>query len=159
MQTDELSKVTSIELVRLLPEQLSAEWDSFVREAVQEGLPPDTALDDDALRSAYNKLVDGVCHAFVLSGETGEKPLALGLALLARVSEPITNDRALLVWSIRGYEKMALEHWVMVGASVKKLARSLGCERILFETANPRVMQIASVLGGKQRSVLMEIPT
>jgi hypothetical protein len=68
------------------------------------------------------------------------------------IHNKLTNVKNMHIQVLYGIRKVDMDVWVDIISRLNNFAKSQGCEKVIAESANPRVWEIAEVCGYKEQS-------
>jgi hypothetical protein len=150
----EIGRVTGVELVGLLPEQVKEHWAVWVERLAKIGLPEAIRSREDALLQVFSHCVTGSvrCLLCVAEGEQGRALVAQ--ALITEITGNFGGDKVLYILALQGLQEMPLDLWAALFARLRVVAKERGCTCIQANTDDPDVITLAKGLKASQYSVL-----
>lgn len=130
-------------LIRLMPEQIAANWEFLKHQVVDSG-PMETLGNDERFNNILNALLidDMQCWVEAISDEKGFH--IQGIALTQILTNDIAGVKNLLIYSMVGVEELFdLEKWNRGLLTLAQFARKNGCQNILAYSNNPRILRLA----------------
>ena len=131
-------------LTRLLPEQTAKLWPE-IKPVVFKALPPTATETRDGMLSILSSFITGRLHCWIITND--ETNAITGILTTAVIPEPITNQRSLLIYTISTVDGGELRAVIRDFQRLVEFAKSVGCEKIMAYTANPRVSSLMKRLG------------
>ena len=141
-------------LIQLTPEQISAHW-LDIKSTLRFNMLPIAEAGPDEMNKLLEKMLLGEMQAWVAMQD--KDIAAMIITMLS--TEPGTETRNLLLYSLFGYSFVRSETWRAALATLQQFARELGCAEIIAYTKVERVIEIAKELGANldYRLVKMEV--
>ena len=142
-----------MQLIRLLPEQVSEHW-VVIRRAVRRSLPPTTYGSDRRDSNILNNLLIGRMVCWVGRDKVGVKLIILTNV----VGDSITGVKNLQIYSMFNPSKRILEEddWIDGMETMKRYARDRDCYRVVAYSKVPRVIEMSrDKLGADVSNIFM----
>lgn len=143
----EIGRVTGVELVGLLPEQVKEHWAVWVERLAKVGLPDELENDEGALLQMFSHCLTGTvrCVLCVAHGEQGKALVAQ--VLLTEMAGNFGGDRICYIAALLGLEEMSLVLWKMFFDKLLGAAKERGCTCLQADTGDDKVVKLAVGLG------------
>jgi uncharacterized protein (UPF0262 family) len=139
---------------KALPNKIPVIWD-LIKFAMQKS----NNFKDDKESSAYlnellHALLSGSAQCFIRSDENNEK---IKTVIISRIIvHNITKEKYLLIQNYYAFKKSSPEEWQNNMNFSIEFAKKNGCDRIIVESSNPKIIDLASHFGYKERKVTLE---
>lgn len=140
-------------MVRLLPEQASADWD-FLWPIIVRSLPPIAPKAEGVSKLAFLQAVQ-MEKAVVWGYYKGE--LLSGLAVTLVQKDPIFGWKGLLIYSVVAIDSISLAGWRSGINTLKEYAREKGCQSINGYSLQEQYVNLFKRVGAKADWLLIEI--
>jgi len=95
--------------------------------------------------SILSSFITGRLHCWIITND--ETNAITGILTTAVIPEPITNQRSLLIYTISTVDGGELRAVIRDFQRLVEFAKSVGCEKIMAYTANPRISSLMKRLG------------
>lgn len=140
-------------MVKLLPDQITAQWDGLVKQSIMMSLPTTVPVTEEVLSNVLSALLAGrlICWVLTRDGKV------MAMTTTAIVVDSVSGVRNLLVYSIAAFSTVSDATWRWVFVRMARYARRAGCYKITACTNNSRVLDIVKKLGGKTNVRLIEL--
>jgi len=132
-------------LLRLLPEQISVQWDEIKR-AITEVLPRSTGKVD--MNEILMDLLNGSMQCWLSCRRSKEGNTVEGLIVTQVIKDRFEGGKSLLIYSLCGYQMDNREAWEESFRSLSAFAKGEGCQRITAFTNVSSLIKLAERLGG-----------
>lgn len=142
-------------LVRLLPEQISVQWD-MIKPAILESLHSahESADTNETLTSLLNS--SSQCWASIR--RDNGRDIIEGLVITMVTKNLFDKEKNLLIYSLYGYDMSNRDAWEGGFRTLAIFAKSEGCSRIIGYTNVPSLIKLVESLGGDTKQRLISIP-
>lgn len=140
-------------LIRLLPEQVSAQWE-IIAPMLEASLPPISDPTPTVMVNILEAILLDHAIVWVLESESGK---IKGVVLTTDWVDPICHYHHLMIYCVYGVETLSLEELQGAAQSVRKYAGTVGAESVLAYTADVRIAQLVRRLGGHADFVLLQL--
>lgn len=143
-------------LVKLLPEQVMNFWD-LIKDSIENSLPPYVTSNPQRMARIQEHLFGGILQCWV-PAILGEAPRVLGFVITKVVYDDSTDSANLLIFSMYAVEKWDISVWNEGFQTLKKFAKSRGCESIIGYTNEEGAIRFAERFGGEAEYTFLKIP-
>jgi len=136
-------------LTQLTSNQIAKHWDE-IKTHLETTLVPFVKVTPTMLNNIFEAFLAGraqVWTSWKWDGDGQVKVYAMATTYIQ--IEPISGTRNLLIYSLSGYSFIAEDLWREGIEVIRKFAIECKCANILAYSSVPRVLEIASMLGGK----------
>ena len=133
--------------VKLTTEQVPRFWEAIKYASVNSGRVRSEYVQSYCSRLLY-ELLSGTAQVFV---RLDEKRNLAALAVTKVLVDDITGSKSLRIDSLFSFAKQDVETWIDDLVTLKKFASNKGCRYIIGWTNNPRVIELCSMTGFKER--------
>ena len=141
-------------LIRLLPEQVSASWNTIAPE-IAKGLPPMQQASHDTMVSILEAVLSERLEVWVYLNETEGNTKAVVATTIYR--DPVINVPYLLIYSFSSFKPMTSDEWKDGFETLRKYATGLDVKSIIAYTAHEGVIKMAtSRLGASAEYTVLE---
>ena len=139
-------------LLRLLPEQVSRQWEQLWP-SIEFTLPE--PVPQQAGTRILQAILAGIMTCWVVVDE-GDMNAVI---VTSFVTDP-AGTRSLLIYSLYGYDMVKTELWKSSLHGLRRWAESKGCTEIIAYTDkdNVAVLRLAKAMGGTADRVVVSIP-
>lgn len=134
-------------LVKLLPDQISDNWD-LIKHAIKESVPPTHNESPEKLNNIFESLLLGnmVCWASVKKHEKGT--LVEGILITTILEDRYSKTRNLLVYLIYSFANQSTDlSWEQGLCQLIKYGRSLNCDSLVGYSKNENIIRYAQRVG------------
>lgn len=145
-------------LIRLMPEQIAANWE-FLSDNVVEAGPLENVLNDERLNNILNSLLIGDMQAWAEASAT-ETGFVIHAIVLTQI---LVNDAAgvknLLIYSLVSVgDVFDLDTWNRGLLTLAQFARKNDCDNIIAYSDNPRIIRLAERFKGDVSKRVIVVP-
>ena len=126
-------------LNKLLPNQVSAYWDSL-KHGIEQSCPADTVLTPDGLNKYLIALMSGTLQAWMCTDKVNDKFDYFGNLITKIQADDITGEKVLLLVSLYMFQSAEDRLWLDAYMSLEDYARANSCKKIVAYTTNPAVI-------------------
>jgi hypothetical protein len=130
-------------ILRLASDQCAGYWED-IKNVVAASIPTFADSSQDGMNQVLANLLDGHAQAWV--GLDGQVVVALAITLIQ--IDTITGVRNLLIYALAGYGNIRKEIWEEGFKALKVFASANDCRKILAFSSIPRIIEVATTLGG-----------
>ena len=143
-------------ILRLLPEQISEQWD-IIKPTIEESLH--SACEDVDTNEVLTSLLNASSQCWVSSRKADNGGNIIEGIIITVITRNLFGEgRSLLIYSLFGYSMDTKEAWRGGAEALALFARSNGCSRITAYTDVPSLIKLAENLGGTANQRLISIP-
>jgi len=143
-------------ILRLLPEQISVQWD-MIKPAIEKSL--ESACEDPDMNDILTGLIEGSSQCWVSSRKaTNGGNIIEGIIITMITGDLFGEGRNLLIYSLFGYDMSTREAWRGGARALATFAKSKGCSRIVAYTSVSSLIKLAEGLGGTADQRFVSIP-
>lgn len=134
-------------LIPLLSNQISSYWDKL-----KEPFSKEMGLDDEGMNEVLSSIISGLLTVWI-SVDDGR---VNGFVLTTLGEDNITKRKSLVIYFVTTIGSTNGGNWRNGIESLKKVAKSNNCDRIIATTESQEVVKLCESLGGKLKEYLME---
>jgi hypothetical protein len=131
-------------LVRLYPDQISANWD-LIKFAVVKASPPWIDWDDERTNMMLQAFLKGTIVAWLVLRDDDLH----AVLVTTTIRDFNSGGMALLIYTLYGFEFNDLDLWLDTYKSLSDYARAIGCDSITGYTDNSKLATMGERMGGK----------
>lgn len=142
-------------LVRLFGEQIPPYWEAIQYGWLQTNPLPLGADAATYLNNLLTELLSGQAQAWLIADvlDTGQKNVH-AVAVTRIVEESLTGMCTVVIQALYGFRHISDDLVREAYSDFLKYAKNVGARRVKFYTTNPRVKQLASLIGATLQSEL-----
>ncbi len=133
-------------LTKLLPEQISKNWD-VIRYAIQESLPPTVGQNPDRMTRILSAALSGKISIWA-SYTREDGGMFEGILVTKILYDESSDTRNLLLYCLYGYTNSHKDTWTVGLKAVLKYAKANNCQQIVGYTDVPYIVELVNSLGG-----------
>ena len=141
-------------LVKLLPDQVSRNWDT-IGYAIENSLPPIVDESDERMNNILLALLDGRMDCWVSLNGDGK---INGVVSTTIMYDDLSGVRSLLIYSIFAFEWSEEEAWSEGLETLRKYAKGNDCSRITGYTEFDSIIQRVKDMGGEAKQMFISLP-
>ena len=130
-------------LNKLLPNQISAYWDSL-KHGLEQSCPSDSFVDGESLNKCLIALMSGNLQAWFATTRVDNKIEYHGNLITKILTDDITGRKSLLLVSLYLFKQAPQEIWIDAFETLRKFAVANDCKKITAYTTNPAVLKRAT---------------
>jgi len=137
-------------LVRLLPDQISDNWE-IIKYAIKGSVPPTHNESPEKLNKIFESLLLGsmVCWASVKHNYDENTTLLEGILITTVLEDKFSSTRNLLVYCIYSFTNQSTDlSWEQGLCKLIQYGRSIRCDSIVGFTQNDNIIRYVERLGG-----------
>jgi len=142
-------------LVRLLPEQISVQWD-MIKPAILESLH--SAHESIDTNETLTSLLNSSSQCWVSIRRNDGRDIIEGLAITMVTKNLFDKGKNLLIYGVYGYGLDNREAWESGFKTLAIFAKSEGCSRITGYSSVSSIIKLAERLGGDVSQRFISIP-
>jgi len=142
-------------LVRLLPEQISVQWD-MIKPAILESLH--SAHEEINTNETLTSLLNSSSQCWVSIRRNDGRDVIEGLVITMVTKDLFGEGKNLLIYSIYGYDLSNREAWEGGFKTIAIFAKSEGCSRVIGYTSVSSIIKLVESLGGDTSQRFISIP-
>ena len=142
-------------LVKLLPEQISVQWD-MIKPAIIDSLL--SAHENVDTNEILTSLLNGFSQCWVSTRRDNERDVIEGLIITMITKSLFDEGKNLLIYSLYGYSMDNKEAWEGGFRTLATFARADGCSRITGYTNVSSLIKLVEKLGGDIDQRFISIP-
>ena len=139
-------------LIRLLPNEISGYW-KIIEASVKKSLMKDQADTPEKRNNILRALLIGHLVCWFYKEDSSK---IKSVILTAVVKDEYIRQKNLLIYAAMGL-KINAEGWTACYDTLETYAKGIGCDKIIFYTANPRLIKIAKFFGPVESYTVCEI--
>ena len=143
-------------LVQLSLDQVAKLWD-VIRYSVEESLPPTVGESPDRMNNILANLLSSAMQCWISYNRSNSNKFE-GVVVTEIILDRVDRSKALLIYSLYGYEIASRGSWLEGYTALSKWARSEGCSKIIGYTNNERVIRVVKGLGGDTDYTFISVP-
>lgn len=140
------------------PDQIARLWPS-IAPGIQEAAAPTSAPGIESLNGVLNRLLSGEMRLWFIT-KTFEADLNKNTLYAHVTTIPVqdwaTGTTNLLIYSLYSWEPMPQSVLGDAWEKMREYAKSLGCQKVIAFTSNPRVVEMGAKVGCVVTSQFME---
>ncbi len=141
-------------LVKLLPDQVSNNWDT-IGYAIESSLPPIAGESDEKMNNILMALLDGRMECWVSLNSDDRISAVTSTRIM---EDDVTRTRSLLLYSIFTFDWADEDTWIEGLETLVKYARGKNCTRITGYTEFDSMIKRAREMGGEARYMFVAWP-
>lgn len=130
-------------ILRLASDQCAGYWED-IKNVVAAAMPTFADNSQDGMNQVLANLLDGHAQAWVVLD--GQTVVALAITLIQ--IDTITSARNLLIYAMAGYGNIRKEIWEEGFSAMRAFASANNCYKVLAFSSIPRILEVATMLGG-----------
>jgi len=138
-------------ILRLASDQCAGYWED-IKNVVAASMPTFADTSQDGMNQVLANLLDGHAQAWIAL----EAGAVVAMAVTLLQTDVITGSKNLLIYALAGYGNIKKETWEEGFAVLRKFAASEGCFKVIAFSSVPRVVEIATNLGGDCSTRVLE---
>ena len=143
-------------LLRLLPEQISEQWDT-IKPTIEESLR--SACEDADMNEVLTSLLNASSQCWVSSRKADNGGNIIEGIIITIITRDLFGEgRNLLIYSLFGYSMETKEAWRGGAKALALFAKSTQCSRITAYTDVPSLLKLVENLGGTANQRFISIP-
>ena len=143
-------------LLRLLPEQISEQWD-IIKPTIEDSLR--SACEDADMNEMLTSLLNASSQCWVSSRKaTNGGNVIEGIIITIITKNMFGEGKNLLIYSLFGYSMDTREAWRGGAKALALFAKSNQCSRIVAYTDVPSLIKLVENLGGTANQRFVSIP-
>jgi hypothetical protein len=134
-------------LIKMIPEQVSALWETFAPMFAQS-LPPEIAVSRDILTNNLAAVLRGDLTVWI---EVDEEEQQMPRALITTYvwEDPISCIRSLMVYHLYVMQNGNHKEWMKNIETLKRYGETVGCSRLIgFAGEDPKYLRFLRTVGG-----------
>jgi hypothetical protein len=131
-------------LIKILPDQIAARWESL-EPIIKVSLPPNIKGSPEVMKELLQALLEGRLICWILA-EDVNKPF--GVMTTAIVNDAVAKTKNLLVYSLTSIKVIPDDVWKQSLSTIRSFAKKYGCVSIIAYTNSKRVIDVVHNLGG-----------
>jgi len=134
-------------IIRILSSQISVYWDviKFCIKAVE-------SIEEKDLQAVYNELLHALLSDKAQCFVSFNEQKVLGALLITRISmDKVTDEKYLLFQTIYAWDKLSDKDWKDGFNLVRQLAEKEHCRYLSCRSSNPRIWDMATTYGLKEK--------
>lgn len=145
-------------LIRLMPEQIAANWE-FLADNVVEAGPLENVLNDERLNNILNSLLIGDMQAWAEATLEKQGFVIHAIVLTQILNNEVVGIKNLLIYSLVSVgDAFDLDTWQRGLLTLAQFARKNECANILAYSDNPRIIRLAQRFKGDVSKRVIVLP-
>ena len=140
-------------LVKLIPEQVSDNWD-ILAPYFADSLPPIVKYTREGMANILRAVLFEDLHVFIYYNEDDEAQYIVSACIQ---SDVVVLQRRLVVYTVSAVRDMNAKLWEDGLDSLKKFARSENCHSIVAYSANEQITKFLGSRGANTKYTLIDI--
>ena len=144
-------------LVKLSVDGVTKLWGELKRAAVM-AVPPNVSDLEEHTNNVLAAILRGDLECWIIADEEGSPDRrAKGIAFTGTVMDSFSMTKNLLIYGVFSYERVSMRLWREGLETLRKEAEKRGCRYIIGYTSEPRMIEIANMLGGDTSTILVRL--
>lgn len=141
-------------LVKLLANNIASNW-NIIKYAAENSLPPIVWEDSDTMNNILQSLLDDRMQCWV----SYKKDETIDGVIITTVSDDIASkSKNLLIYCLYAFKETDKDTWIEGWQTLSKYGKSIGCQRMIAYTDEPKMVNITWKLGGEARYTFCTLP-
>lgn len=143
-------------LVQLSLDQVAKLWD-VIKYSVERSLPPIVRESPDTMNNILANLLSSAMQCWISYSREDSNKFE-GVVVTEITLDRVDRSKALLIYSLYGYEVAGRGSWLEGYVALSKWARSEGCSKIIGYTNSDKAIRVAKGLGGDTDYTFISVP-
>jgi len=134
-------------LVRLLPDQISSNWE-LIKHAIKESVPPIHGESPDKINNIFESLLLETMACWASIKQRPEGTIIEGVLITTILEDKFSRTKNLLVYCIYSFTNQSTDmSWEQGLCQLIRYGRKMGCDSIVGYTRNDNLVRYAERIG------------